>query len=168
MAPRRYRVPPQRSQISSNCRGRTSAPLFRDRPVSSRLSSHISMSSFPGAQRTHRGPVEVGVPPALLLPPRVVFVLVARPDERDAEVALLPVHRHLALPRREGRSRVLQRCSLTNKQQTNKQQTNNRQRSTKTEEEEEEEEGKEEEEGEEGKEEEEEEEGEEEGEEVSH
>jgi len=64
------------------------------------------------------GPVEVCVPPAFLLA-LGVFVLVARADERDAEVALLPVHRHLVLPRRDGRSRVLLRCSLTNKQ-TNK------------------------------------------------
>lgn len=47
MALRRYMIPLQRSQISSNCRGRISAPLFVVRPVSSRLSSHISMSSFP-------------------------------------------------------------------------------------------------------------------------
>lgn len=43
----RYCIPSQRSQISSNCLGRISAPLFLVRPVSSRLSSHISMSSFP-------------------------------------------------------------------------------------------------------------------------
>lgn len=54
-------------------------------------------------------PVEVSVPPALLLALRV-FVLVARPDERDAEVALLPVHRHLVLPGRYGRGRVLLGC----------------------------------------------------------
>lgn len=51
MALRRYWIPPQRSQISSNCRGRISAPRFLDRPVSSRLSSHISMSSFPGTSK---------------------------------------------------------------------------------------------------------------------
>lgn len=47
MAFRRYMIPLQRSQTSSNCRGRISAPLFVVRPVSSKLSSHISMSSFP-------------------------------------------------------------------------------------------------------------------------
>lgn len=55
------------------------------------------------------GPVEVGVPPALLLVLRV-FVLVTRPDERDAEVALLPVHGHLVLPGRDGRGRILLGC----------------------------------------------------------
>lgn len=43
----KYWIPSQRSQISSNCLGRISAPLFRVKPVSSRLSSHISMSSLP-------------------------------------------------------------------------------------------------------------------------
>jgi len=43
----RYWIPPQRSQISSNCLGKISAPRFRVKPVSSRLSSHISMSSLP-------------------------------------------------------------------------------------------------------------------------
>lgn len=57
------------------------------------------------------GPVEVSVPPALLLVLRV-FVLVARPDEWDAEVALLPVHRHLVLPGRYGRGWVLLSCWL--------------------------------------------------------
>lgn len=57
------------------------------------------------------GPVEVGVPPALLLV-LGVFVLLARPDERDAEVALLPVHGHLVLPRRDGRGCVLLGCSI--------------------------------------------------------
>lgn len=55
------------------------------------------------------GPVEVGVPPALLLV-LGVFVLVTRPDERDAEVALLTVHGHLVLPGRDGRRRVLLGC----------------------------------------------------------
>lgn len=40
-------MPPQRSQISSNCLGKISAPRFRVKPVSSRLSSHISISSLP-------------------------------------------------------------------------------------------------------------------------
>lgn len=43
----RYWIPPQRSQISSNCLGKISAPRFRVKPVSSRLSSHISISSLP-------------------------------------------------------------------------------------------------------------------------
>lgn len=47
----RYWIPSQRSQISSNCLGRISAPLFLVKPVSSRLSSHISMSSFPESRR---------------------------------------------------------------------------------------------------------------------
>lgn len=55
MALRRYWIPPQRSQISSNCRGRISAPRFLDRPVSSRLSSHISMSSFPATSKRDSG-----------------------------------------------------------------------------------------------------------------
>ena len=40
-------MPPHRSQISSNWRARISAPRFRVRPVSSRLNSHISISSLP-------------------------------------------------------------------------------------------------------------------------
>lgn len=43
----RYWIPPQRSQISSNCLGKISAPRLRVKPVSSRLSSHISISSLP-------------------------------------------------------------------------------------------------------------------------
>lgn len=58
------------------------------------------------------GAVEVGVPPSLLLIGRLL-VLVAGPDERDAEVALLPVHGHLVLPGRDGRSRVLLGCDWT-------------------------------------------------------
>lgn len=55
----RYWMPPQRSQISSNCLGRISAPRFRVRPVSSRFSSHISMSSFPARTETS----ELTIPP---------------------------------------------------------------------------------------------------------
>lgn len=55
------------------------------------------------------GPVEVGVPPAFLLAVGL-FVLVARPDEGDAEKALLPVHRHFILPRWDGRGCVLLGC----------------------------------------------------------
>lgn len=55
------------------------------------------------------GAVKVRVPPALLLV-LGVFVLVTRPDEGDAEVALLPVHGHLVLPGRDGRGRVLLGC----------------------------------------------------------
>lgn len=47
MAFLRYWIPPQRSQISSNWRGRISAPRFRVKPVSSKLNSHISISSLP-------------------------------------------------------------------------------------------------------------------------
>lgn len=57
------------------------------------------------------GPVEVSVPPALLLV-LGVFVLVARPDERDAEVSLLPVHGHLVLPGRDGRGWILLGCLI--------------------------------------------------------
>lgn len=55
------------------------------------------------------GSVEVRVPPALLLV-LGVLVLVAWPDERDAEVALLPVHRHLVLPGRYRWGWVLLGC----------------------------------------------------------
>lgn len=55
------------------------------------------------------GPVKVGVPPALLLV-LWVFVLVARPDEGDAEVSLLPVQRHLVLPGWDGWGRILLGC----------------------------------------------------------
>lgn len=54
-------------------------------------------------------PVEMCVPPALLLGLRL-FVLVTRPDERDAEVALLPVQRSLVLAGWDGRCRVLLGC----------------------------------------------------------
>lgn len=57
-------------------------------------------------------PVEVGVPPTLLLV-LGVFVLVSRPDERDAEIALLPVHGHLLMLRRRRGSWVLFGCSET-------------------------------------------------------
>lgn len=50
----RYWMPPQRSQISSNCLGKISAPRFRVRPVSSRFSSHISISSLPAQMRQQR------------------------------------------------------------------------------------------------------------------
>lgn len=56
------------------------------------------------------GPVEVSVPPALLV--LGVFVRLARPDERDAEVALLPVQGHLVLPGRDGRGRILLGCLI--------------------------------------------------------
>src|SRR4029434_8013207 len=57
MALRRYWMPPHRSQISSNWRARISAPRFRVRPVSSRLNSHISISSLParGEEKRERG-----------------------------------------------------------------------------------------------------------------
>lgn len=54
-------------------------------------------------------PVEVSVPPALLLV-LGVFVLVTRPDEGDAEVSLLPVHGHLVMSGRDGRGMILLGC----------------------------------------------------------
>ena len=48
-------------------------------------------------------------PPALLLV-LGILVLIARPDEGDPEVALLPVHGHFMLPGRDGRGRVLLGC----------------------------------------------------------
>lgn len=57
------------------------------------------------------GPIEVCIPPALLLA-MGIFVLVAWPDERDAEKALLPVHCHFMLPCWDGRGRVLLSCFL--------------------------------------------------------
>lgn len=54
------------------------------------------------------GPIEVGVPPALLLTLRV-FVLVRRADERDSKESLLPVHFDLLLPGRKLSGRVLLR-----------------------------------------------------------
>lgn len=57
------------------------------------------------------GTIEVGVPPAFLLV-LWVFVLVARPDERDAEVSLLPVQCHLVLPGWDGRGRILLSCLI--------------------------------------------------------
>lgn len=64
------------------------------------------------------GAVEVGVPPALLLV-LWVFVLVARPDERDAEVSLLPVQHHLVLPGWDGRGRVLLSCLIGRRRNKN-------------------------------------------------
>lgn len=63
------------------------------------------------------GPVEVGVPPALLV--LWIFVLVARPDERDAKVSLLPVQRHLVLPGWDGRGRILLGCLIGRRRNEN-------------------------------------------------
>lgn len=48
----------------------------------------------------------MSIPPALLLI-LWVFILVCRADERDAKVALLPIHGNLLLPGRNRRSWVL-------------------------------------------------------------
>lgn len=57
-------------------------------------------------------PVKVGVPPAFLLGLLGLLVLLSGSDERDAEVALLPVHRHVVLPGRDGRGQVVLGCGL--------------------------------------------------------
>lgn len=61
----------------------------------------LHLSGDPGA-------VEVRVPPAFLL--LRLLELFRRPDERDAEVTLLPIGRQLLLQRREGRGQALLGC----------------------------------------------------------
>lgn len=61
-------------------------------------------------------PVEVSVPPALLLALRLL-VLVSGTNEGDPEVPLLPVHGRLDLSGRDGRGHALLGCDWTEESQ---------------------------------------------------
>lgn len=86
--------------------------------MASVLTCHQQDGMFIGMQfhlPSDPGSVKVSVPPALLLV-LGVFVLVAGPDERNAEISLLPVHGHLMLPGRDGRGWILLGCLIGEKE----------------------------------------------------